>query len=108
MSATLQRVAELVAHGEVRVSDQGYDELPADGLFTRDLIAGIAGAKVVEAYPAFPKGPCVLVLERDAEGQPVHVVWRIPKGRSGPAVLITAYRPDPTRWSADSVTRKKQ
>lgn len=106
MSRTLERIRELVTRREVQVSDHGYDELVDDDLFVDDLLAGLAAAVVVEDYPAYHKGPCVLVLQRDEHDQPVHVVWGIPKDASSPAVLVTAYRPDPTRWSEDFLRRK--
>jgi len=102
-----KEIVDLVKRGEVRVSDHGYDELAADEIFVRDLIECISRAKVVEEYPGYPKGPCVLVLQMDREGKPVHVVWGIPKGESGPAVLVTAYRPDPAKWAGDFMGRKK-
>ena len=107
MSDTLKTVTDLVARGEVHISDHGYDELAADGLFVRELIEGLPRAEVVEDYPGLPKGPCVLVLQRDRAGNPVHAVWGIPRGESGPAVLVTAYRPDPQNW-ADDFTRRKR
>ena len=98
MSQTLEQVRALVARGAVRVSDHGYEELAADGVLIRDVIEGLAGAVVVEDYPDYPKGPCVLVLQRDRNGQPIHVVWGIPSGQVSPAVVVTAYRPDPAKW----------
>ena len=106
MSETLNRVVALAARGEVRVSDHGYDELAEDGIFTRDIIAGVADALVVEDYPDYPKGPCVLVLQKDREGKTVHVVWGIPRNADSPAVVVTAYRPDPARWTNDFLRRK--
>lgn len=107
MSDTLDRVKMLVSEGGIRISDHGYDELAGDGIFAGDAIAGCAAGVLIEDYPDAIRGPSVLVLQRDAVGQPIHTVWGIPKGQGGPAVLITAYRPDPTRWSTDFTQRKK-
>ncbi len=101
VSQTLKQIIALVAKGEVRVSEHGYDELAADGILVRDLVTGIQKAEPVEDYPSFAKGPCVLVLQQDRDGRPVHAVWGIPVGETGPAVLITAYRPDPQKWNDD-------
>jgi Domain of unknown function (DUF4258) len=106
MSQILSRVQVLVDRGQVRISAHGYDELAADDIFIGDVIAGVAAAMVVEDYPDSARGPCVLVLQRDAEDRPVHVVWGIPGNRTAPAVVVTAYRPDPARWSSDFLRRK--
>ena len=103
---TLRAVINLVAKNEVRISSHGYDELAADNIMVKEIIAGINQAKLVEDYPDFPKGPCALVLQKDQRGSPIHVVWGIPKGAVTPAVLITAYRPDPNLWMPDFLGRK--
>ena len=107
MSEFLAQIQALVDKGEVHISDHGYDELSADRIFVRDTVRGLKEAQVVEEYPHYPKGPCALVLERDQEGGPIHVVWGIPKGASSPAVVVTAYRPDPELWTDDFLRRKK-
>jgi len=106
MSDTLRDIVRLIIEGQVRISAHGYDELAADNIFVRDVIASATTAVLVEDYPEYHKGPAVLVLQFDNAGNPIHIVWGIPKGKTSPAVLVTAYRPDPARWSGDFLRRK--
>ena len=108
MSTTLETVKKLIAAGQVRISEHGYDEIAADGIYVRDILAGVDKATVVEDYPAFPKGRAVLVLQWDKDARPVHVVWGIPKGFTAPAVVVTAYRPNPDRWDTTFTKRRGQ
>ena len=107
MSDTFRRIVELVHHGEVRVSAHGYDEMAEDDILAGEVIDGVGAGVVVEDYPSYPKGPCTLVLQQDRGGDAIHVVWGIPSGQTSPAVLITAYRPDPARWTEDFLRRRQ-
>ena len=107
MNKTFEMILGLVQNDQILISDHGYDELSADDILVRDIVAGVKNGKIVEDYPNYSKGPCVLVLQKDADGEPIHVVWGIPRGESSPAVLVTAYRPDRQMWSADFLRRKK-
>jgi len=107
MSETLRRVQALVLRGEVEVSRHGLQELAADGILVEDAVTSIANAKAVEDYPDFHKGPSVLALQRDSAERPIHVLWGMERGMTTPAVLVTAYRPDPRRWSEDFTRRRE-
>lgn len=106
VSELLERMKELVAKGQVRVSEHGYEELADDGVTVREAIAGIHGAFVVEEYPQYPKGPSVLVLQYERDGSPIHIVWGIPKEHDTPVASVTGYRPDPARWDEKFMTRR--
>jgi len=108
MESILSKIQHLIDSGKIRISEHGYDELADDGIFVGEIVSGIKDAVVIEEYPDYYKGPCILVLERDGQDKPIHVVWGIPKGNGEPAVLVTAYRPDPAFWELDLVTRRSR
>jgi len=107
LTDTLRRIIDLVQNGVVQISAHGYDEMAEDGILAGDVIDGVPASVVVEDYPEYSKGPCTLVLQRDRAGSPIHVVWGIPRGQASPAVLVTAYRPDATRWTDDFLRRRQ-
>jgi hypothetical protein len=107
MSEILGRVQKRVFAGEVEVSRHGLQELAADGILLEEAVAGVVDAETVEDYPGFHKGPSVLALQRDGLGRPLHVLWGMARGTTTPAVLVTAYRPDPRQWSEDFLRRRR-
>ena len=107
MSDTLARIIRLIQQGDVKISEHGYDELADENIQVRDVIASSNDAILMEDYPEYAKGPCVLLLQKDHMDRPLHVVSGVPKHASSPAVLVTAYRPDPERWTGDFLRRKK-
>ena len=106
MSQIFARIVELAGTGDVRISIHAYDRLALNSLSVSEVVASLARGEVLEDYPSYHAGPTILVLQMDREGAPIHTVWGIEKGTNGPAVLVTAYRPDPGLWSADFRSRK--
>ncbi|MEQ1697097.1 MAG: DUF4258 domain-containing protein [Hyphomicrobiaceae bacterium] len=106
MSKTLGTVRGHVESGRIRVSQHGLQELSDDAISLVAVVQGIADAIIVEDYPDYAKGPCVLCFQRDELGKPIHVLWGLAANGPDVATIITAYRPDPNRWMDDLMTRK--
>jgi hypothetical protein len=83
LSETLEQIRRLVTQGAVRISDHGYDELASDEIFATEVLSGLASAELVEDYPNYAKGPCVLVLQTDAHGSQFMWFREFPRGRAG-------------------------
>ncbi|MDQ7063577.1 MAG: DUF4258 domain-containing protein [candidate division KSB1 bacterium] len=87
MENLYQQITKLVKQNDVRVSVHGYERSSEHDILIRDIIASIERALVVEQYPEYRKGPCILLLQKDHNGKPIHVLWGIPKGKDSPAVF---------------------
>ena len=89
MSKLLERIRQLHSLGNIQISAHGYDELANDNILVRDVMQSLNSAAIVEEYPDYHKGPCILLLQQDASGKPIHVLWGIPFGKTEPAVVVT-------------------
>lgn len=99
-------IVELVIAGKYKISEHALDALLDDELERADVSDSIAESEILENYPDFGKGPAILLFQIAADGRVVHCVWGIPKGATSPAVLITAYLPDPSKWDKALKVRK--
>ena len=93
---------------DLLVTSHAADELTDDRIDLDELLGSMATARVVESDRDDPRGPNVLLLHETGTGRLLHAVWGIPAGEPGPAVLITAYEPDPTRWDPGFVHRRRK
>ena len=107
MSETLSRLQALAAAGLYRISDHAYQKLAERGILPTLVVSSLANAVVVEDYPDAARGPTVLLLMRDKDGEALHALWEIPRDGPNIAVLITAYRPDPQQWTHSSMKRSE-
>lgn len=86
MGKIWENIARLIENRGILISERGYDEIAADGLTVREIVEGSVESIVLEEYPDYSKGPCVLIMMKDHAGNPIHAVWGIPHGSTSPAV----------------------
>ncbi len=70
----LEMIRRLIDEGRWEASLHAVRELASDGLVIEPLVLGIKTAKIVEKYPDYHKGPCVLIMQVDMSGSPIHLL----------------------------------
>ena len=104
----LEQIQALVAAGRWEASGHARRRMRTRFIPEANLIYGIAGAVVVESYPEHTEGPCLLALQYDARGNPIHIVWGFKYDPDPVASVITAYYPDLDIWEPDFMRRKPE
>ena len=106
MSQIERSIRELVRQRRVVVSQHAAGRIARRQILFTAIVAGVPSGEVIEEYSKFHAGPALLMLQRDGENGAIHVVWGIEIGTTEPAVIVTAYRPDPGQWGNDFRKRK--
>jgi hypothetical protein len=102
----LDDVQEAIRAGRALYTDHGIEEMQNDKLTKVEVAAITLVGEIIEDYPTAYPLPACLVLGFLDDGSPVHTVWAFANATKY-ASLVTVYRPDPARWSADFRKRVK-
>ena len=72
------------------------NERDRDRILVREIEEALRGRnmEIIEDYPADPRGPSFLLLGFTEMEMPIHAVCALTEV----LVIITLYRPDPSRW----------
>jgi len=107
---TLQDLQRAIRQGRIRITSHAKEEMWNDRVGPQGVFFTVLEGhpEVVEAYPT-PQGrpfPMMLVLGWISEKEPLHSLWAY-DGEKRMAILITVYRPDPSRWDETFRRRKR-
>ena len=99
-------IIDAVKAKHIRISDHADEEAQNDELTYNEIFTSVFRGEIIEDYPNDKPYPGCLIHGQTVIGDHVHSVWGWnPENRW--AVLITVYRPDPTRWINWKERRKK-
>ena len=92
----LEDIRRLVREGQYRLTLHAETERDHDRILAREIDEALSspGAEIIEDYPGDPRGPSFLLLGFTRAGAPIHAVCSL----TGVLLVITLYRPDPSRW----------
>lgn len=92
----VEDIRRLVRAGRYRLTLHAENERDQDRILAREIEEALCspGAEVIEDYPTDPRGPSFLLLGFTEAAMPIHAVCALTEV----LVVITLYRPDPSRW----------
>jgi hypothetical protein len=102
----LLELIDAIRSGRIRITDHADEEAQTEGLSYEDIFFTVFSGEIIEDYPDDKPYPSCLVCGCTFGGSAIHSVWAYNEETTW-AVLITVYRPDPTRWIAWRRRRKR-
>jgi len=93
----IKNIIEAIQANRIRITDHADEEAQADNLSFDEIFFSVFQGEVIEDYPTDRPYPSCLIYGRTFLREPVHSVWAYNEQNQW-AVLITVYRPDPSRW----------
>jgi hypothetical protein len=99
-------IIDAIRTNRIRITDHADEEAEGDNLIFDEIYFSVLNGEVIENYPNDKPYPSCLIYGQTFSGDPVHSVWAFNEQTQW-TVLITAYRPDPTRWINWRKRRKK-
>lgn len=93
----IHHIIEAIRSKRIRITDHADEEAQADRLDFDAIFYSVLHGEIIEVYPKDKPYPSCLIYGCSPLGEPIHSVWAYNKKNKW-AVLITVYRPDPSRW----------
>jgi hypothetical protein len=102
-----QDIIRAIQGKRIRITDHADEEAEADYLVLEEIVYSVIHGEVIETYPTDRPYPSFLIYGNTPDGKPVHSVWAYNEENQW-SVLITVYRPDPSRWIQWRMRRPKE
>jgi hypothetical protein len=93
----IKQIIDAIKNDRIRITDHADEEAHEDNLGFDDILFSVINGKIIEEYAKDKPYPSCLVFGMNPIGEPIHSVWAYNIENLW-AVLITVYRPDPSRW----------
>lgn len=101
---SINNIRGLCVKGAIQWTNHIMIRLAQRDISRADIKAAIMAGEIIEYYPTdYPRPSCLILGHMT--GRPIHVVVGVENERLW---MITAYRPDAGRWSADFRQRKEK
>lgn len=93
----IEEIVQAIQADRIRITDHAVEEAEDDRLTLDEILASVFRGEIIEKYPKRKPYPGCLICGQVSNTTHVHSVWQYNR-KTGWAVLVTVYRPDPARW----------
>ena len=93
----IEQIIDAIRGKRTRITDHADEEAAADQLKFEEIYSSVLQGELIQSYLDDKPYPSCLILGTAFGGDPIHSVWAY-NAETSWAVLITVYRPDPSRW----------
>ena len=87
----------------VFITEHASERFRQRGIKARDIRYAVMSGEIIEQYPDDFPFPSCLIYGKDANGKVLHICM---SDEGSSSRIITAYYPDPEKWSNDFRVRK--
>jgi hypothetical protein len=101
---TIEEIQQLCKNDAIHWTGHIVMRLLERNIVSGDVLYALEHGEIIAQYPSDYPYPSCLVMGKLEKGAVLHIVCGI---GAGELWLITAYYPDPARWSADFRIRKE-
>ena len=103
MEVQLKTIISYLDDDRIFVTEHMSSRMLERGISISDLKSAIRNGEIIESYPDDFPFPSCLILGKSHDGKAIHIVL---SDENDCSHLITAYYPDPEKWSNDLKERK--
>ncbi len=100
----IKLLRNLFTEDKVFVTEHAAERFRQRGIRIKDIRMAVISGEIIEDYPEDYPFPSCLICGKGSDDKIIHVCMS-DEGES--SRIITAYYPDPTKWSNDLKTRKE-
>ena len=101
----IEKLREYYKNDLVFVTEHAAERYRQRGIKAKDVRFAVSNGEIIEQYPEDFPFPSCLICGKDEDNNIVHVCM---SDEGSASRIITAYYPDPDKWSEDFKIRKER
>lgn len=101
----IETIRQYFFEDHVFVTEHAAERFRQRGIRIRDIRYAVENGEIIEQYPEDYPFPSCLIIGKDKNNKKLHVCM---SDEGSASRIITAYYPDPDKWSNDLKIRKEK